>query len=188
MIEGIVLAAANHLLTQSAWARARLAPFAGRRARFVMPPWDLAVAVVDDGGLSAAADSTAPDVTVTLPPDTPLVALQGLDRAMASAHVTGNAEFATELSFVLKNLRWDAEEDLSRLVGDIAAHRLAGAATAFGAWHKRSAQNLAENVSEFLSEEAGVLVPARDLPPLRHELEALERRLAALEARVRQLN
>jgi ubiquinone biosynthesis protein UbiJ len=188
MIEGPSIAVINHLLGQAAWARAKLKPHAGRSARFVMPPWQLSVTVAEDGSLHTADGQTEPEVTVTLPADSPLRALQGLAGIMAAAHVTGNAEFATELSFVLRNLRWDAEEDLSRLVGDIAAHRLTGAASAFTAWQKRSATNLGENVAEYLAEEAGMLTPARELVQLKQDIAELEQRLAALAARLSRLN
>ena len=188
MIEAPALGILNHLLGQSAWARARLAPFAGRQACFVMPPLRLAFAVAADGLFQPAAADAESDVTVTLPADSPLKALHGMNGVMAAAHVVGNAEFATELSFVLRNLRWDAEEDLSRLVGDIAAHRLVGAASAFVDWQKRSAENLARNLSEYLSEEAGVLTPSRELAQMRDDLEDLERRLTALAVRVGRLS
>jgi ubiquinone biosynthesis accessory factor UbiJ len=187
IIESPAVAIANHLLGQSAWARAKLRPFAGRCARFVMPPWHLAALVAEDGTFQTAAGDTEADVTVTLPSDSPLRALRGIAAVMGDAHVVGNAEFATELSFVLRNLRWDAEEDLSRLVGDIAAHRLAGAASAFAAWQKRGAENLGQNVSEYLAEEARLLTPAREMAQLRQDTEDLDRRLAALEARVKRL-
>jgi ubiquinone biosynthesis accessory factor UbiJ len=153
-----------------------------------MPPWQLAVLVAEDGRFQTVTGEAEADVTVTLPADSPLRALRGLSGVMAEAHVTGNAEFATELSFVLRNLRWDAEEDLSRLVGDIAAHRLVGAGNAFVAWQKRSAENLGQNVSEYLAEEARVLTPAREMAQLRQDTEDLDRRLAALEARVKRLS
>jgi ubiquinone biosynthesis accessory factor UbiJ len=189
VIEAPALGVLNHLLGQSAWARARLAPFAGRQACFVMPPLRLAFAVAADGLFQpAAADGAETDVTVTLPADSPLKALQGMNGVMAAAHVVGNAEFATELSFVLRNLRWDAEEDLSRLVGDIAAHRLVGTASAFVAWQKRSAESFAQNISEYLAEEARVLTPARELALMRADLEDLDRRLTALAARVERLS
>ena len=181
-----ILSALNHLLGQAAWARQQLKPFAGRKASFDMPPWQLAFAISADGYFEPVAEGEI-DVTVTLPADTPLAALQGLDRAMAGAHVTGNAEFATALSFVLKNLRWDAEEDLARLVGDIAAHRIAGAAASLAAWQKRAADSLATNLAEYLTEEAQLLTPARELADFRAEVEELGDRLAALEARVGRL-
>lgn len=188
MIAGPVVAALNHLLGQAAWARARLVPFAGRCASFVMPPWRLDMAVTEAGTFAAiSAEEAEIDVTVALPADSPLQALNGVERIMAAAHVTGNAEFATELSFVLKNLRWDVEEDLSRLVGDVAAHRIAGAMAALADWQKRSADNLAQNVVEYLSEESRILVPAHELAELRRDREGLEARIAALESRIGRL-
>jgi ubiquinone biosynthesis accessory factor UbiJ len=188
VIEAPALGILNHLLGQAAWARAKLEPFAGRQACFIMPPWQLAFVVTGEGLFQTAARHEAePDVTVTLPGNSPLLAFQGIDRLMATAHVTGNAEFATELSFVLRNLRWDAEEDLSRFVGDIAAHRMVRTAASFVAWQKRSVESLAQNIAEYLSEEAHLLTPARELAELRSNREELDRRIAALEARVKRL-
>jgi ubiquinone biosynthesis protein UbiJ len=186
MIQGLLLGALNHLLGQAAWARGQLQPFAGRRARFDMPPWQLSFAVTAEGLFEKVGEGDV-DVTVTLPAETPLLALQGIDHAMAGAHVTGNAEFATALSFVLKNLRWDAEEDLSRLVGDVAARRLVGMSSRLTLWQKEAARNLAENVAEYLGEESRLLVPARDLVELRRETEEFAGRLAKLDARIKSL-
>jgi ubiquinone biosynthesis protein UbiJ len=186
VIEGLILGALNHLLGQASWARLQLRAFADRRARFDMPPWRLAFAVTAEGLFEPTAEAEV-DVTVSLPADTPLVALQGIDRAMAAAHVTGNAEFATALSFVLKNLRWDAEEDLSRLVGDVAAHRMAGVSSRLTLWQRQAAHNVAENVAEYLGEEARVLVPTPQFAEFRKEVDAFNERLAKLDARLRAL-
>jgi ubiquinone biosynthesis accessory factor UbiJ len=187
VIEAPALGVLNHLLGQAAWARAKLAPFAGRKACFIMPPLRLAFAVTGDGLFQTADDDAEADVTVTLPADSPFQALQGIDRLMAAAHVTGNAEFATDLSFVLRNLRWDAEEDLSRFVGDIAAHRMVRGASSFAVWQKRTAESLAQNVAEYLGEEAQLLTPARELTQLRTDIGELDKGIVTLEARIRQL-
>lgn len=186
MIDRLILGALNHLLGQADWARRQLSAFAGRQARFEMPPWHLAFAVSSDGLFEAVGEGDI-DVTVVLPADTPLIALQGIDRAMAGAHVTGNAEFATALSFVLKNLRWDAEEDLSRVVGDIAAHRLVGGATQLLTWQREAARNVVENLAEYLGEESALLVPTRELARFREDLADFTTRIDRLEARVKTL-
>jgi ubiquinone biosynthesis accessory factor UbiJ len=184
VIEGLILGALNHLLGQAEWARRQLRPFAGRQARFDMPPWQLGFAVSTEGRFEPV-DEGEIDVTVTLPAETPLVALQGIDRAMAGAHVTGNAEFATALSFVLKNLRWDAEEDLSRVVGDIAAHRMVGGASRLLSWQREAAGNAVENLAEYLGEESSLLVPTRELTRFREDLADFTHRIEKLEARAK---
>jgi ubiquinone biosynthesis protein UbiJ len=140
------------------------------------------------GGLFEPVGEGDIDVTVTLPANTPLVALQGIDRAMAGAHVTGNAEFATALSFVLKNLRWDAEEDISKLVGDIAAHRLVAVSSRLTLWQKQAARNVAENVAEYLCEESRLLVPSREFRDFGEDLADFARRIESLESRAQTLS
>lgn len=183
-----VLGALNHVLAQSPWASARLRPHAGRRARFELAPWSVAFAITADGLVDGVANEGEPfDVTIRLPADTPALALQGMDKAMGAAQVEGNAEFATELSFVLKNLRWDAEEDLSRVFGDAAAHRLALGMTAFARWHRDAARNLAENLAEYFADERAYLVRPRDLAAMKADVADLAGRLDRLESRVEKI-
>ena len=54
----------------------------------------------------------------------------------------GNDKLAAEVLLLARHLRWDAEEALSRLIGDVAAHRVAGAGRALIAWHEDSARRL----------------------------------------------
>ena len=184
MIDAAVLSALNHLLTQAGWARDMLKPHAGRRARFATAPWSLSFTVAADGHCVAADAEEADDVTISLPPDAPLLALQGLDKLIAAAHVAGNAEFATTLSFVFKNLRWDYEEDLSRWVGDIAAHRIAGGLQSAAAWRQDAGERLRANLVEYATEEQALLVRADDFTAHRDELTRFAQALTQLEKRV----
>lgn len=190
MFDSVFLAALNHLLEGSGWARARLVPFAGRRARIDMQPFSFGFEVALDGQVIPNLDSAnaaITDVVIRLPANTPFLLPQGIDRVMAQASVEGNAEFATELSFVFRNLRWDAEEDLAQLVGDIAAHRIVAGATRVVAWQKQAATHFAQNLGEYLTIEQPVLVPREELITLRDaiarldaDLNRAEKRLAAL--------
>jgi ubiquinone biosynthesis protein UbiJ len=185
------VAVINHLLAREAWAADRLRPFAGRRVRLRFPPFpDLALAISGTGLLERASGEGAPDLTVTLKPG----ALPGLlardDRLMREAEITGDTDLAAALQFVFRNLRWDVEEDLSRLVGDAAAHRAVSAGRAFAAWQKDAAQRLGDNVAEYLKEEAQALARptdvadfGRDVAETRDAVERLEKRLARLEAK-----
>jgi len=185
MFGPLSLAALNHLLSQADWARAKLLPFAGRRARLAMPPFQLDFAIRTDGYVETSTE--APDVVMTLPADAPLRALQGQEQVIAAARVEGNAHLATELSFVLRNLRWDAEEDLSRAVGDIAAHRLVQGANVVAGWQKNAARNLAENVAEYISEENPLVVRPQDVASHAAELTEVCDKMSQLEKRIDKL-
>ncbi len=106
---------------------------------------------------------------------------------MAGASVEGNAEFATELSFVFRHLRWDAEEDLSRLVGDIAAHRLVATAGRLAAWQQRSAANFGENLAEYLALENRMLVAGDEFAAFREDMNRLATDLNRCESRLARL-
>ena len=106
---------------------------------------------------------------------------------MREAHVNGPADFADALGFVLRNLKWDAEEDLSKLVGDMAAHRLAGLARGVVEWQRNAATHAAENVVEYLREEKGVLPRKDDLALWSAEVDRLQSELTRLESRIKAL-
>lgn len=209
MIAQVFLAGLDHLLGQSAWARERLKPYTGRHARFCIGGGQLGLTVTAAGGFAvnaidavgAAADAAntapadtatpaapAPDVVITLPADTPLLLLQGgLARVMQVVRVEGNAEFATELAFVLKNLRWDYEEDLSRVVGDIAAHRISGGLGALAGWQRQAAGNFADNLLEYVTEENPLVVGQREHKMFADEVLALQDALQKTERRLDRL-
>ncbi len=192
MIELPVIAFVNHLLDAEPWAREKLAPFAAKRVQVKAPPLpDLAFAVSAEGRLESAGEG-APDLTVTLSPaDLPRL-LAGDDTVLRSIGFTGDAELAAALQYLAKHLRWELEEDLSRVVGDVAAHRVANTARDFIAWQKDAGQRFGENVAEYLTEEAALLTPpatlarfGRDVADLVDALERLEKRLDRIDAKLR---
>ena len=181
-------AAFNHLLGQASWARERLRPFAGRTARFALTPLEGAFCITPDG-LAGAPDPTVEqaDVTVTLPATAPLLALQGIDVLMRGVRIEGAVDVAEAVGFVLRNLRWDAEDDLSRLVGDIAAHRLVGGAQQLFAWQQQAARNLAENLAEYFTEESPLIARRDEVRAFSAEVDILRDDIARLQKRVERL-
>lgn len=191
MLDLAILQAFNRLLTAAPWAREKLAPFAGKRARLVLGPLPLEFRIAPDGSLESLGTGE-PAVEIILPATAPLALLQGQGRVamMREAHITGAADFAEALGFVLRNLDWDAEEDLSRVVGDIVAHRFVRTAGDFAAAQAEAARRLVENIEEYLRYEqpagidkAALAAFAGEVGSLKQETDDLERRLAALELR-----
>lgn len=183
MFEEAFLAALDHLLGGANWAQNRLKPFAGRTARIEIPPLNFIFEINADGRVQQSFDPNLNDVTIRLPSDTPFLLAQGIDKVMSRATVDGNAEFATELSFIFRNLRWDAEQDISRWVGDIAAHRLVQSASHFSSWQKQAATNLAESLAEYFTQENPLLITSREFTSFRDSVTRLTADLTRLEAR-----
>ena len=186
MLDHAALSALNHLLAGADWARARLAPFAGRTLRLAAAPLDLAL-VVDSEGYVAASGAADFDVTITLPAATPLRLLEGIDAAIGDARIEGSVDFANTLGFVLRNLRWDYEEDLSKLVGDIAAHRIAAQLGGLFRWQREAARNLAENLVEYYTEEQPLIAKPDAVAAFASDVKALDAGITALETRLARL-
>ena len=183
-----LLRALNHLLGAERWARERLAPFAGDVVAFdaaPVPPVRLKIA--EDGRLAPAPPEATPALTVRIGPQALPAFLQGEEQLMRAIDVSGNARLASELLFLARHLRWDAEEDLSRVLGDVAARRIVRGAKGIAAWHADTARRLAESVVDYAAEEARLLVRRDELHEhaerqrrLRDALDRLEPRVDAL--------
>jgi ubiquinone biosynthesis protein UbiJ len=193
MLLGAALRIVNHLLADESWARERLQAFAGQSARLECGPLRLPLLISPSGLFvdgNRAASEAEPGVTITLPGDAPLRALADGRSLFALAHLSGPAELAETLGFVFRNLRWDAEDDLARFVGDIAARRLVAGGRQIARWHWRQASNLAQNLAEYLTEESPTIARRPDVADfcaevgrLPQQLECIEARIAALEAK-----
>jgi len=180
----------NHLLRANSWALERLAPHAGRVACFDNGPISVMMMVAANGEVADAAQDAVPDVTIRMTPGLMLRILARDAMAWGGVKVEGNAEFAVAIHHVVSNLRWDFEEDLSRVVGDIAAHRMVTTGRKLDQWGRQSADNLARSFSEYWTEEQPLIASkheveafVRDVDVLRDDVARLEKRVEGLEGR-----
>ena len=104
-----------------------------------------------------------------------------------SLDLIGDAEVAQAFQKLLSYGRPDIEEELSGVIGDVAAHRLGEVARSVGSWGKEAGATLRQNITEYLQEER------RDVPS-RYEVETFARKVgelrddvARVEARLNQL-
>lgn len=182
-------AAIDHMLAAEPWARAQLAPHANKTLHVVVGPFTVCLSVAPSGSVARAAAGSAPDATVTLASSVlPRVLVDGRDAVMRDMQLAGDVEFAQAVSLVARHLRWDVEEDLSRVVGDAAAHRVVGGARAVVSQVKETNQKFATNVSEYLLEENPQLVRPRAVRAFADSVRVLRDDLARLEKRVDRLS
>lgn len=182
------LAFLNHLLDQEPWARSRLQGFAGQHACFEVGPLSLAVTVDRSGALLPVAAGQKPDVTIRLPDDTPIRFLANRQSLMQDARISGAADFAEALGFLARNLKWDAESDLAKLIGDTAAHRLTGFSSQFVARNQLAGERLAANLLEFAADELHLVQRPGSVHRFCSEVDRLRDDLARLEKQVSKLS
>ena len=109
MLASPAIAGLNHLLADAPWARERLTPFAGRTAVFHLSPLEIGLGI-DNEGYFTEAVTTEPDVSLEIPLASMTKALGGADALMADIRISGNADFADALGFVLRKLHWTARK------------------------------------------------------------------------------
>ncbi|THF64764.1 hypothetical protein E6C76_12000 [Pseudothauera nasutitermitis] len=188
MLDQAFIAVLNHLLAAAPWARERLAPHAGLTARLRLEAFELRFGVGTDGLATPAAADAPADVVLGVPlGELPNFALGRFEDAMRRVHLEGNAEFADALGFVFRNLRWDAEEDLARVFGDVAAHRLGETVRAAGVAQRRLVESASGNLAEYLTEERALLVSASAGRTFAEDARALRDALARLEKRIERI-
>jgi len=174
----------NHLLRSNAWAAPRLAPYAGRTAQFVCPPLKFALTVLDNGEVATAPAAATPDVIITITPGLLLRMAARDDTVWREIKIEGDAGFAAAINQVAGNLRWDAEEDLSRIFGDIVAHRMVQTGRTLDQWRAQSIDNLARSFAEYWTEERPLIARARDVELFNREVDQLRDDAARLEKRL----
>ncbi len=182
-------AAINHMLAAEPWARAQLVPHANKTLHIVVQPFTIGLAIAPDGSVARAAPGSVADTTITLPYATAARALMGTftggaDALMRDLRVDGDAELAQAVSLLVRNLRWDVEEDLSTVVGDAVAHRVVATARAAGGEFRRSNEKFAAGVSEYLLDENPQLVRPRAVRVLADGVRKLRDDIARLEKRL----
>jgi len=188
MIEQPAVAALNHLLKGQGWARERLRPFAGKRVQFKLAPLpDLRLLILDSGLVDAASPDASADLTVTVQPGAVPHLLARDEAAMAQVDLSGPVDLASTVQLLFRELVWDAEDDLSKIFGDILARRMVGTARDVLAWQKDAALRLAQNFAEYLTNEQPLLAHAQEAASLRRSLEALNEDCARLERRLERL-
>ncbi len=100
----------------------------------------------------------------------------------------GDTEFAGEIAFLAQHLHWDVEEDLSKVVGDAAAHRAVSVARDAAAWGKDASERLAAGAAEYWTEEDPLIASrvkieqfVAGVSELRDAVERLDKRIEHLE-------
>jgi ubiquinone biosynthesis protein UbiJ len=157
----------NHVLMQEKQAQDRLL---GQKGRVVHVRWGLFaidLVVTPAGLVDRAPPSVQPDLLLSVATESPLVVMQSiLAGKRPPVTIEGDVQLAAEVGWLAENLRWDAEEDLSRLIGDAPAHALADAGRRLLAGLKQfRAQGPLSPESSFSSADSGYAPERSAVPP-----------------------
>ncbi len=183
----------NALLNREPWAKDKVAAHAGKTVRINIARFSFLYTLHYDGSLSVADAAIVPNVILSLPEDKLSElpdAIRNRDNPQLLSsllHLEGDAGLAQLVSDLARDLRWDIEHDLTRMVGPILAKRLM---QGFGFVRENSqvmVRRGAENVSEYLSEEARMILSRPALDSLQEQVKQQNKQLDDLQIRIRAL-
>jgi ubiquinone biosynthesis accessory factor UbiJ len=118
----------NHVLMQEKQAQDRLLRQKGRVVHLRWGLFAIDLVVTPAGLVDRAQPAAKPDLLLAVATESPLTVMQSvLAGKPPPVKIEGDVQLAAELGWLAENLRWDAEEDLSRLIGDAPAHAVADA-------------------------------------------------------------
>ncbi len=187
LFEPPVAAAINHLLRSASWARDRLQPCAGKIARFNLTPFTVTLEIRESGEIADAPAASAADATFTLTPGIALRMLAADPHAWQQVEASGDTALTREILYVAQNLNWDVEEDLSRVFGDVIAHRMTRTAHELKRWQRETADSFARSAATYWTEERPLIASrasverfVRDVDNLRDDVARVEKRIANL--------
>ena len=181
----------NRLLALDPDSAPRLAPLAGRRLHVELSEPELRFRLLFEAEgvrLQAPDDETPADARLAAA----LPALVGLalsgGSSPARVALEGDVTMVQQVRNLFQGLDPDWEDLLSRLLGDVAAHRLGEAARGLNRYGRETAETLLRDLGEYLTEERRELPAAAevaafvdDVDRLREDVDRLAARLARLD-------
>jgi len=96
----------------------------------------------------------------------------------------GDTALAREILAIAQNLKWDIEEDLSRVFGDIAAHRMVEAGARLRRWQIDTFDSIARSAVAYWTEEQPLIASRQDIDQFLRDVDALRDDVARVEQRI----
>ena len=119
----------NHVLMQEPEAMERLVDQTGRIARVQWRAYSMTLQITPAGLLDLAPAYATPDLRIEVADTSPFAIAQSAMRGdKPTILIDGDVRFASEINWLVDNVRWDIEEDLARVIGDAPAHAIGSVA------------------------------------------------------------
>lgn len=118
----------NHVLQQEPEAQQRLVRQQGRVVRFQWRFVTMELVATPAGLLDLAPPGSLPELTLSVTDDNPFeIARATLRGDKPSVQIVGDVQLAAEVNWLVDHVRWDVEDDLARVIGDVPAHAIGNA-------------------------------------------------------------
>ena len=151
----------NHLLLQNDWMQSKLIDHKNKILAIEISGLKNIFIVEENGQLRSLNESKKIDCIIKLTINDFIN--QVVNNKNGKISIEGDMELANQVTQVLKNIKWDIEEDLSKYIGDIpAVHTTKFLKKVFNS-SQRNMFNLTSSLIEYWQEESPILAKKRNV-------------------------
>ena len=188
---GLLETVANRVIGLDPFSQRKLAALDGRviAIHSDSPDFDFYLQPTDNGLRFLKQPESEPDVTLRgdMSGFIKLLKSDGAGFSDAGVRIEGDVEIAQKLKAVMEHLDPDWEEELSRHVGDVAAHQIGRAARGFTQWLQSARRTVEQGAAEYFQQEASVLATHDQVDQFIEDVDHLRDDVERLAARIQQL-
>ncbi len=177
----------QHLMAQNGWANVMLQPFATKSVALNIGFISTSLVILENGELAIAPAQQIADASITIPASLALRLMAKDEAAKLQVAITGDTHLASEFAKVLTNIQWDYEDDLSKIIGEMAAYSIGSYVRNTTKSVQDTSIRLAEMLSEYWQEQMPLIAKKHDVQAFNNDVDALRADLARLEKKLAKL-
>jgi ubiquinone biosynthesis protein UbiJ len=185
----LILKAINHVIEQEKWARDLLLSREDQIIAISLPVGNFQL-VIQNGLLTNTSDNTGlAAVSLEISQEAIWAFLrEGKSGAMKFVRISGDVDFAADLNRLAADLKWEAEEDLAKLIGDAPSRRILLESKKLFQQASLAVDDFKLGLRDYLVNEKNTLLGAQQFNEFKSEIRLLRDQLDRTEKKIIQLD
>jgi ubiquinone biosynthesis protein UbiJ len=175
----------NHVLSQNDWMSTRLKKFHNKTILIKISELSIYFSVNKKGLLEHISHVKNPDASISMPIKS--LINQIIHKENKDITIKGDIDLAKEVSEILKKIKWDVEEDLSKIIGDVAANRVGILGEKVLNESKKITISIAEAFKEYWEEEKPLIAKKTRVHQFLVEIDNISEDVERIEAKINSL-
>jgi len=187
MFKPLIQFVLQHLMQQNSWTAPLLQPYAHKNVCIDFKVAQTTLTILNNGELAVAGETGQADATIHMPPSLAMRLLRKDPLAHSLIKIDGDAALGMAVGKILSALRWDIEDDLSKVVGDMAAYQVVQMSQEKLQRWQSQAKNLGEMLVEYWQEEQPIIAKKNRVEQFNQSVDQLREDTDRLQQRVDKL-
>lgn len=188
-VPALILKSINHVIEQEKWARDLLLSREDQIIAISLPVGNFQL-VIQNGLLTNTSDNTGlAAVSLEISQEAIWAFLrEGKSGAMKFVRISGDVDFAADLNRLAADLKWEAEEDLAKLIGDAPSRRILLESKKLFQQASLAVGDFKLGLRDYLVNEKNTLLGAQQFNEFKSEIRLLRDQLDRTEKKIIKLD